>query len=111
MNFTQESIGAYLRVSEVRETGNAYLFDVSGPDAKIYFAKVPKNLDSSSSAARQFSSIARHLKKINSEYINKVVDSGDEASAGCYFMILEKIEDAEHLEAFVEKENGFLHHT
>ena len=100
-----EKIGAYLRVSEILETNNAYLFDVQGPDAKIYFAKVPKNLDASSSAARQFSSVSRHLKKINSEFINKVIDSGDENSAGCYFMILEKIENGQTLEQFVASEN------
>lgn len=100
-----DKIGAYLRVSEITETNNAYLFDVQGPDAKIYFAKVPKNLDASSSAARQFSSVSRHLKKINSEFINKVIDSGDEATAGCYFMILEKIENGKTLEQFVASEN------
>ncbi|MGC4035217.1 MAG: AAA domain-containing protein [Chitinophagaceae bacterium] len=100
-----EKIGAYLRVSEITETNNAYLFDVQGPDAKIYFAKVPKNLDASSSAARQFSSVSRHLKKINSEFINKVIDSGDETTAGCYFMILEKIDNGRTLEQFVASEN------
>jgi superfamily I DNA and/or RNA helicase len=100
-----EKIGAYVRVSEITETNNAYVFDVQGPDAKLYFAKVPKNLDSSSSAARQFSSVSRHLKKINSEFINKVIDSGDEESSGCYFMILEKIEGGQTLEKFVSSEN------
>lgn len=100
-----EKIGVYLRVSEIMETNNAYLFEVQGPDAKIYFAKVPKNLDASSSAARQFSSVARQLKKINSEFINKVIDSGDEASAGCYFMILDKIDGGLTLEKFVASEN------
>lgn len=105
MEMNLEKIGAYLRVSEITETNNAYLFDVQGPDAKIYFAKVPKNLDASSSAARQFSSVSRHLKKINSEFINKVIDSGDEATAGCYFMILEKIDSGKTLEQFVAAEN------
>jgi superfamily I DNA and/or RNA helicase len=105
MQMNLEKIGAYLRVSEITETNNAYLFDVQGLDAKIYFAKVPKNLDASSSAARQFSSVARHLKKINSEFINKVIDSGDESSAGCYFMILEKLEKSQTLEQFVNSEN------
>jgi len=105
MELSLEKIGAYLRVSEITETNNAYLFDVQGPDARIYFAKVPKNLDASSSAARQFSSVSRHLKKINSEFINKVIDSGDENSAGCYFMILEKIENGKTLEQFVASEN------
>src|ERR1017187_2585334 len=96
-----DKLGAYTRIGEISETGNAFLFDVQGPDAKTYFAKVPKNLEASGSAARQFSSVARHLKKINSEFINKVIDSGDESSAGLYFMILEKIEGAKTLEQFV----------
>jgi superfamily I DNA and/or RNA helicase len=104
LNKSLDKIGAYDRVSEITETNNAYLFDVQGPDAKVYFAKVPKNLDASSSAARQFSSVARHLKKINSEYINKVIDSGDEESAGFYFMILEKIEGAKTLEQYAKDE-------
>lgn len=105
MNLDIDKLGAYTRVSDIAETGNAYLFDVQGPDAKIYFAKVPKNLEASGSAARQFSSVARHLKKINSEFINKVIDSGDESSSGLYFMILEKIENAKTLEQFVNAEN------
>ena len=105
MNQNLDKLGAYSRVSDVIETGNAFLFDVQGPDAKTYFAKVPKNLEASSSAARQFSSVARHLKKINSEFINKVIDSGDESSSGLYFMILEKVENAKTLEQFVNAEN------
>src|SRR5688500_10682561 len=105
MNKSFDKIGVYTRVSDVTETGNAYLFDVQGPDAKTYFAKVPKNLEASGSAARQFSAVARHLKKINSEFINKVIDSGDESGSGFYFMILEKIENAKTLEEFVKAEN------
>lgn len=100
-----DKLGIYDRVSEVVETNNAYVFDVQGPDARIYFAKVPKNLDSNSSATRQFNNIARHLKKINSDFINKVIDAGCDDSTGTYFIILEKIENQKSLEDFVNKEN------
>lgn len=102
---TIETVGPYIRVSEITETGNAILFDVQGPDAKVHLAKVPKNLDASSSAARQFSTVARYLKKINNQYINKVIDSGEERDKGIFFMILEKIEAAQTLEEFVNKTN------
>jgi len=100
-----EKLGAYNRISEIRETNNAFLFDVQGPDAAIYFAKVPKNLEAGSSAARQFNSVSRHLKKIKSEFINKVIDAGSDEDTGTYFMILEKVEDSSPLENFVEAEN------
>ena len=83
-----DKLGAYDRISEVTETNNAYIFDVQGPDAKTYFAKVPKNLDGGNSAARQFNNVARHLKKINSDFINKVIDAGCDDSTGTYFIIL-----------------------
>jgi len=105
MNTCPDTIGAYNRVSEIIETNNAFIFDVQGPDAKIYFAKVPKNLDASSSAARQFNSVARHLKKINSDFINKVIDAGSDDTSGIYFMILEKIENSLTLEDYVNKNN------
>ena len=100
-----DKLGAYDRVSEVVETNNAFVFDVQGPDAKTYFAKVPKNLDSGSSATRQFNNVARHLKKINSEFINKVIDAGCDESTGTYFIILEKIENQKSLEDYVNKDN------
>lgn len=100
-----DKLGAYDRVSEVVETNNAFVFDVQGPDAKTYFAKVPKNLDSGSSATRQFNNVARHLKKINSEFINKVIDAGCDDSTGTYFIILEKIENQKSLEDYVNKDN------
>ena len=43
MKMNLDKIGTYLIVSEINETNNAYLFDVQGPDAKIYFTKVPEN--------------------------------------------------------------------
>lgn len=100
-----EKLGAYNRVSEIQETNNAYLFDVQGPDATTYFAKVPKNLEAGSSAARQFNSVARHLKKIKSEFINNVIDAGTDDDTGTYFMILEKVENSRPFETYVEKEN------
>lgn len=100
-----DKLGAYDRVSEIVETNNAFVFDVQGPDAKIYFAKVPKNLDSGSSATRQFNAVARHLKKIDSEFINKVIDAGCDDGTGTYFIILEKIENQISLEDYVSKEN------
>jgi superfamily I DNA and/or RNA helicase len=100
-----EKLGAYLRVSEITETGNAHLFDVQGPDGQIYLAKVPKNLDSTGAAARQFSSVARHLKNIKNDFINKVIDSGEEPSIGCFFIVLQKIEHARTLEVFTTEEN------
>lgn len=100
-----EKLGAYNRVSEIQETNNAYLFDVQGPDATTYFAKVPKNLEAGSSAARQFNSVARHLKKIKSEFINNVIDAGTDDDTGTYFMILEKVENSRPLETYVKKDN------
>lgn len=98
-----ESLGAYIRVSEVQETNNAFLFDVRAPDASVHFAKVPKNLEAGSSAARQFSNVARNLKKISSPYINKVINSGSN-ERGIYYIVLEKIEDSKTLEDFVRDE-------
>ena len=86
-----DKLGAYNRVSEIQETNNAFLFDVQAPDATTYFAKVPKNLEAGSSAARQFNLVSRHLKKIKSEFINKVIDAGTDEDTGTYFMILEKV--------------------
>ena len=100
-----DKLGAYDRISEVTETNNAYIFDVQGPDAKTYFAKVPKNLDGGNSAARQFNNVARHLKKINSDFINKVIDAGCDDSTGTYFIILEKIENYVTLEDYVNINN------
>ena len=100
-----DKLGAYNRVSEIQETNNAFLFDVQAPDATTYFAKVPKNLEAGSSAARQFNSVSRHLKKIKSEFINKVIDAGTDEDTGTYFMILEKVVKARPLEEFVESEN------
>lgn len=91
-------------MSEIQETNNAILFDVQDPDAKIYLAKVPKNLESGGSAARQFSSVSRLLKNIKSEFINKVIDAGIDEDSGTYFIILEKEINARTLETFVETE-------
>jgi len=100
-----DSVGVYNRVSEITESPNGYLFDVTAPDAKEYLAKVPKNLESGSSAERQFTITARNLKKIDSKYINKVIDSGRDAGSGVYYMILEKIQDVQTLEEYVSENN------
>lgn len=102
---TLTNVGVYNTISETVESPNSYLFDVQAPDGKTYLAKVPKNLDSGSSAERQFTITARNLKKIDSKYINKVVDSGRDADSGVYYMILEKIQDSKTLEQFVSENN------
>lgn len=40
MNQSLDKLGAYSRVSDIIETGNAFLFDVQGPDVKKYWQKV-----------------------------------------------------------------------
>ena len=102
---TLTNVGVYNTISEIIESPNSYLFDVQAPDGKTYLAKVPKNLDSGSSAERQFTITARNLKKIDSKYINKVVDSGRDADSGVYYMILEKIQDSKTLEQIVSENN------
>lgn len=99
------NVDVYNRVSDITETPNGYLFDVTAPDAKEYLAKVPKNLESGSSAERQFTITARNLKKIDSKYINKVIDSGRDAKSGVYYMILEKIQEVKTLEEYVTENN------
>lgn len=98
-------VGIYSRVSEIIESPNGFIFDVQAPDGKIHLAKVPKNLESGSSAERQFTATARNLKKIESKYINKVIDSGRDQDSGVYYMILDKIEEAKTLEEFVSYNN------
>lgn len=102
---TLPNVGVYNTVSEIKESPNSYLFDVQAPDGNIYLAKVPKNLESGSSAERQFTITARNLKKIESVYINKVIDSGRDTDSGVYYMILEKIEKSQTLEEYVLKKN------
>lgn len=102
---TLNNVGVYNTISEITESPNSYLFDVQAPDGKIYLAKVPKNLELGSSAERQFTITARNLKKIDSKYINKVIDSGRDLDSGVYYMILEKIEEAKTLEAYVFQNN------